>query len=151
MNLARVILPLLCLWSASGLAAQEDAPDPSRKPLTAAQRAQAMIDEERSMVSTKGHRADCPVDPFSNGIVVCAPDTSARYRIPPSDDPHTPSGTRGGGLTPPDMYGGPACTGVCIRGGYAPPPVYYIDLSKIPEAPPGSDADKIAKGEARAP
>lgn len=148
MGISRNFWPLAMLVG-TPLAAQ-DAPEP--KPLTAAQRAQAMIAEEHNLVSTKGHREDCPVDPLNNTIVVCAPDTSARYRIPPSsDDPHTPSGTRGGGLTPPDMYGGPPCTGVCIHGGHAPPPVYYIDLSKIPEAPAGSDADKIAKGEMRAP
>ena len=38
--------------------------------------------------------------------------------------------------------------GVC-RGniGRAPPPIYVIDPAAIPEAPAGSDADKIAKGE----
>lgn len=122
------------------------------RPLTAAQRAQAMIDEERQFVKPRALRPDCPApDPLNKAIVVCAPDTSQHYRVPPSsDDPHDTGGSRGG-LTPPDMYGGPPCTGLCVRGGYAPPPVYYIDLSKIPEAPPGSDADKIAKGEARAP
>jgi len=35
----------------------------------------------------------------------------------------------------------------CVVGGWAPPPIYVIDLSTIPEAPEGSDADKIAKGE----
>jgi hypothetical protein len=27
-----------------------------------------------------------------------------------------------------------------------PPPVYMIDFSKLPEAPPGSDAEKVARG-----
>jgi len=149
MMLCRFLLPLALLAGAGPLSAQDE---PAPKPLTAAQRAQAMIEEERHMVSSKSHRDDCPRDPLNNTIVVCAPDTSARYRVPPSsEDSGSRGGTRGGGLTPPDMYGGPPCTGVCIHGGYAPPPVYYIDLSKIPEAPPGSDADKIAKGEARAP
>lgn len=31
-----------------------------------------------------------------------------------------------------------------------PKPIYYIDLKAIPEAPPGSEADRIAKGEMRA-
>jgi hypothetical protein len=35
----------------------------------------------------------------------------------------------------------------CVVGGWAPPPIYVIDLSTIPEAPAGSDADKVAKGE----
>lgn len=35
----------------------------------------------------------------------------------------------------------------CITGGWAPPPIYVIDPAALPEAPEGSDADKIAKGE----
>lgn len=35
----------------------------------------------------------------------------------------------------------------CMIGGWAPPPIYVIDLAAIPEAPEGSDADRIAKGE----
>jgi hypothetical protein len=149
----RVLLLMLLLAWAPPLAAQDAAPEATAaRPPTAAERARAMIAEERQLVSARRHRADCPAeDPLNKSIVVCAPDTSERYRVPPSsDDTHAATGTRGG-LTPPDMYGGPPCTMVCIRGGYAPPPVYYIDLSKIPDAPPGSDADKIAKGEARAP
>lgn len=108
------------------------------------------------MFSARRRSTHCAAeDPLNKSIVVCAPDHSDAYRVPPSsDDPHTPTGTRGGGLTPPDMYGGSSCTGetfTCIRGGYAPPPVYYIDVTKLPEPPPGSDAEKIAKGEARAP
>lgn len=42
--------------------------------------------------------------------------------------------------------------GVC-RGNFggAPEPVYYFDVSALPQAPDGSDADKIARGEAPAP
>ena len=35
----------------------------------------------------------------------------------------------------------------CITGGWAPPPIYVIDPAALPEAPEGSDADKIDKGE----
>lgn len=35
----------------------------------------------------------------------------------------------------------------CMIGGWAPPPLYLIDLAAIPEAPEGSDADKVANGE----
>ena len=35
----------------------------------------------------------------------------------------------------------------CVVGGWAPPPIHVIDLAAIPEAPEGSDAAKIAKGE----
>jgi len=39
----------------------------------------------------------------------------------------------------------------CKHFGRVPPPVYYVDVSALPQAPEGSDADKIAKGEAPAP
>jgi hypothetical protein len=149
MRLIHGIWLMAMLAGAGPLAAQDT---PEVRPPTAAERARAMIEEERQMVSSKGRRADCPApDPLGKSIVVCAPDTTERYRVAPGDDDPDPRSTRGHGLTPPNVSGAPNCTQVCIRGGYAPPPVYYIDLSKIPEAPPGSDADKIAKGEARAP
>jgi hypothetical protein len=34
----------------------------------------------------------------------------------------------------------------CVTGGWAPPPIYVIDVKALPEAAEGSDADKIAKG-----
>lgn len=60
--------------------------------------------------------------------------------------------TRDGALHPPDVSGLPGCIGPCItiRFGHVPPPVYYIDLASIPEAPVGSDAWKIGKGLMRA-
>lgn len=35
----------------------------------------------------------------------------------------------------------------CVVGGWAPPPIYVIDPAALPNAPEGSDADRIAKGE----
>ena len=34
----------------------------------------------------------------------------------------------------------------CYRVGKVPPPAYLIDFSKLPETPPGSDADRIGRG-----
>ncbi len=34
----------------------------------------------------------------------------------------------------------------CFRIGRAPPPAYIVDFDALPETPPGSDADRIAKG-----
>lgn len=86
-------------------------------------------------------------------IVVCAPDED-KYRIPSTaeSDPTGARGTDDGRLHPPDVSGLPDCSkGGCIGFGRAPRHVYMIDLSQIPVAPAGSDADKIAKGEVRAP
>ena len=41
--------------------------------------------------------------------------------------------------------------GGCVGFGWVPPPAYMVDFSELPDAPPGSDADRIAKGEIEAP
>lgn len=59
-----------------------------------------------------------------------------------------------GDLRPPDVAGpgifrGPATVGsLCIPGlqKCPPPPALMIDITALPEAPPGSDADRIARG-----
>jgi len=93
---------------------------------------------------------------LSNGgnegtIVVCSHggDTGDQ-RVAPSQA--VDESTRDGALHPPDVSGLPGCIGPCItiRFGHVPPPVYYIDLASIPEAPVGSDAWKIGKGLMRA-
>ncbi len=50
----------------------------------------------------------------------------------------------------PGIFRGPATAGGMCGIGLnkcPPPPAYMIDFSTLPEAPPGSDADRIAKGE----
>ena len=89
-------------------------------------------------------------------IVVCGRRTdSSRYRVPSAIDeaPLSAAATRTGVphvaqslvTNLPDCSPGHGC----ISGGWAPPPVYYFDMTKIPDPAPGSDADKIAKGEMR--
>lgn len=36
--------------------------------------------------------------------------------------------------------------GMCIGFGKVPPPAYFVDFDAIPEAPPGSDADRVGRG-----
>jgi hypothetical protein len=91
-------------------------------------------------------------------ITVCAqvPD---QYRMPSTadDDPTGRIGTRDGRLHTPDVAGNgifkgkPTMSGLCVIPPCPPEAAYMIDLSTIPEAPAGSDADKIAKGEMRTP
>ena len=50
----------------------------------------------------------------------------------------------------PGIFRGPATVGGMCGIGLnkcPPPPAYMIDFSTLPEAPPGSDADRIAKGQ----
>jgi len=71
----------------------------------------------------------CPRDLLNDAIVVCARDESPRYRISSTleDNPGSDAARKTGQLVPPDVSGLPKC-GVCIRGGWAPPPVYYVDV-----------------------
>jgi hypothetical protein len=102
-------------------------------------------------------RARCEA-PKGNDIVVCAQDQN-RFRAQSSadEDPESDQALNDGRLTPPDVSGRgifkgkPTIAGQCFIPPCPPPPAYMIDLSTIPEAPAGSDADKIAKGEIRAP
>ncbi len=84
-------------------------------------------------------------------IVVCAPDEE-EFRIPSTadEDPTGKMGTDTGALGTPDVAGAGIFKGkstATFGSVYVP---LIIDLSTIPEAPAGSDADKIAKGELRA-
>ena len=98
-------------------------------------------------------------DRSGNGaeIVVCAPDHGADQRVPSTaeTDPNSAEARRAlnnGQLHAPQFDRG-SCRGQpgCITGGYAPKPIYYIDVKSLPEAPAGSEADEIAKGDRPAP
>lgn len=85
-------------------------------------------------------------------IVVCSHGGDGTdQRVPASKS--VDESTRTGATQPPDLWNLPGCIGPCITipFGRVPPPVYYIDLKSIPEAPKGSDAWKIAQGELRQP
>jgi hypothetical protein len=87
----------------------------------------------------------------SGDIVVCArkPGDSAQFRVKSTAelDPKSRQNLYDGLPRGPDISGLPDCSSGCMRMGRNPPPIHLIDLSKIPEAPEGSDADRIAKGE----
>jgi len=100
-------------------------------------------------------RLRCRPKPGSDEIVVCIDRGEDQKVERNSPDPKTLEGRRAldGGIPRAPQFDRGSCRGQpgCIIGGWAPPPVYYVDLKAIPEPPPGSDADKIAKGEMRAP
>ncbi|WP_296680042.1 hypothetical protein [Novosphingobium sp.] len=119
------------------------------------------VDARVAEVLDNAHRALSPVAPrqscagsSDDEIVVCAATDSSRYRVPSTIDsnPGSRAALRNGVPTPPQLDRG-SCRGQpgCMIGGYAPPKVYVIDLKAIPEAPAGSDADRIGKGEIAAP
>lgn len=110
----------------------------------------AILADAHAMLSAVPPRQTCAAA-SDDEIVVCAPGDSDRYRVPSSTDtdPRSRAALRTGMPAPPAMDRG-SCKGQpgCIVGGWAPPPIHYIDLKAIPEAPAGSDADRIARGEA---
>lgn len=99
-------------------------------------------------------KAECPRPKNPGEIVVCGEqDDPAKYRVPSSAD-LDPKNAKDGIPRAPDLYNLPqpamVGVGVSAKGCFIPPcpsPMpLLIDLKSIPEAPPGSDADRVAKG-----
>jgi hypothetical protein len=127
------------LWAAAALAA-------GPAPMTA----EELIERARSYYSAEEPAAAqiCP-EPSEGEIVVCGEaGDSDRYRVPSDTDRGVPKDEV---PRAPNVSGLPDCSSGCMRVGKTPRRPLLIDLDTIPEAPPGSDADKIAKGEMAAP
>ena len=86
-------------------------------------------------------------------IVVCAPRDSDKDRYPGREQLESVKSTDIGVPRAPDVNGLPPCLAFCvtIAIGAPPPPMPLIDVKALPEAPPGSDADLIARGEKAQP
>lgn len=84
-------------------------------------------------------------------IVVCVDRGEDQQVDRGEPDPNTLEGRRAlnGGIPRAPQFDRGYCP-ECQHFGWVPPPPYYIDMKAIPEPPEGSDADKIAKGEAPA-
>lgn len=146
----RLLALLFVLVTAPPALAQHD-PAPQGPPSDA----DRAIARQREQIDISPEKCRRDADKRSE-IVVCAdPLRNERERLPLRNESDAARSTRTGTPRAPDVAGikcRRGADGVC-RGnmGGAPPPIYYIDLAKIPEAPPGSDADKIAKGEMAPP
>lgn len=96
---------------------------------------------------------ECPPSPVDGAITVCGKRKASPRIDPPDRD--TTAGRSDAKMTglgsPPIPSRTPSVTiGICFLQ-KCPTKPYYIDVSALPKAPPGSDADKIARGEMRAP
>ncbi|NMW32795.1 hypothetical protein HKD42_12055 [Altererythrobacter sp. RZ02] len=92
-------------------------------------------------------------------IVVCAEEEQdqSQFRVKSSSElePESEEALDDGTPRAPDVAGPgiftgpPTIGGLCIPGlqKCPPPPALIIDVTALPQAPEGSDADKIAKGE----
>lgn len=106
------------------------------------------LDRAKAAYGVPDPRLRCRPRPGSDEIVVCV-DRGEDQRVDRgAPDPNTLEGRRAldNGVPRAPQFDKGHCP-ECPHFGWAPPPVYYTDVSKLPEAPPGSDADKIAKGE----
>lgn len=111
-----------------------------------------MLLQAKAVYGVPDPRERCRPRPGSDEIVVCV-DHGEDLKVDRGDpDPATLEGRRelNGGIPRAPQFDRGSCRGKpgCITGGWAPPPVYYVDVTKLPEPPEGSDADMIAKGEA---
>lgn len=100
---------------------------------------------------------DC-AEPEGDEIVVCAElEEQSQFRVRSDEDAeneYAAATMNKDNPTPPNVDGpgifqGPATVGnLCIPGlqKCPPPPAYFIDFEALPDAPPGSDADRISRG-----
>lgn len=88
---------------------------------------------------------------ISGEIVVCARRPSEEHRLRSSEDARRryAAATMDAGDPRAPAFAGPPCDtskAGCIGFGWVPPRAIVIDFAALPEAPPGSDADRIARG-----
>jgi len=97
-------------------------------------------------------RPRCGVPGPDGSIVVCGGrEASEKERLPLRGELDSAKSIKDGLPRAPNVSGMPDCSRGCLGFGSVPPPMYYFDITALPEAPPDSDADKIARGEIRAP
>ena len=143
---------LLAMMMAAPVAAQD---------VPAGRSDDALSAERLMMLPAREPKPTCKAREEDAGdIVVCGRTTETeRYRVKSSADQDPLSaGARRTGVP---HVGQSLVTGMvdctpgsgnkCRSFGRAPAPIYYFDIIKLPPPPPGSDADKIAKGEMAAP
>ncbi|MFM5907909.1 MAG: hypothetical protein ACKOPO_10050 [Novosphingobium sp.] len=130
------------LWSQPALAQQADVDSDQAAESSEAASGEPAAPLNLSVTSTRKPRR-CGGTGANGEILVCGRDNGEDVRIPEdgtrTDDgmPRAPQFDRG------------SCKGKpgCLVGGWAPPPVYYVDVKAIPKPPKGSDAEKVANGE----
>lgn len=138
------IVGLVMALSSAPVAAQADPePDPQVAERVAAAHARLSVEtvQDRCRAARK-----------TGEIVVCV-DRGEDLRVPSTaeSDPSSLAARHAlnNGIPRAPQLDRGSCKGQpgCMVGGWAPPPIYAIDPAAIPEAPEGSDADRIAKGE----
>jgi hypothetical protein len=108
--------------------------------VVAAQKAQTDLRDKRCILGSA----------TADEIVVCAPADPEADRYPGREGLESVQSTDDGLPRAPDLapkYPGVVVARGCFIPPCPPPPMVFIDVKALPQAPPGSDADLIAKGE----
>ena len=139
--------------NAQSAPAAQAAQTPAASAAAPADSAQGDVNAEIAQrLLTAGQPKKCEKAGPDGAIVVCGGrEASEKERLPGRDQLESAKSTRDGMIRAPNVSGLPDCSRGCIGFGSAPAPMYFFDITKLPEAPPDSDADKIARGEIRAP
>lgn len=138
---------------AQSTSAAQAAQTPAASAAAPADSAQTEVNAEIAQrLLTAGQPKKCEKAGPDGAIVVCGGRAeSEKERLPGRDQLDSAKSTNDGLPRAPNVSGLRDCSRGCIGFGSAPAPMYFFDITKLPEAPPDSDADKIARGEIRAP
>ncbi|MFN3468393.1 MAG: hypothetical protein ACK4G2_12730 [Novosphingobium sp.] len=151
----RVGIGLALVFAATPLLArqgQAGGSAPVQGPVASAGAPASDAEVARNLLSTSQTQRCRPMQRADGTIVVCGgKEASERERIPLRDETDGAKSTDTGVPRAPNVSGLRDCSRGCIGLGGVPPPIYYFDIKALPAPPPGSDADRIAKGEIPAP
>ena len=124
---------------------------PTAPPTGGSVTAEQAIATAKEVYGPPAPKPKCPPQPAGGEIVVCAEQQEqSQFRVQSSGD-LDPEGAGARDSIPraPDLehhYPGPVVATGCFIPPCPPPMPVLIDLKAIPEAPPGSDADRVAHG-----
>ena len=140
-------------------AGAQSPPGPAEEEASPEEVAERLIERAKEVYSVAEEPPERPADcvEVTDGtlIIVCAPieedpaQFRGRSRLEDGDDSHLSWDGAAPSVAGKGIFSGPATVGGLCGFGLnpcPPPPVYYIDVTALPEAPPGSDADRIARG-----
>lgn len=148
MRFLSAVLSGAVLLAAGGARAQvQGPPDPG----AADSRVTELIDQAQRLYGTSDPRDRCRRR-GGEEIVVCV-DRGEDLRVPSTADSDPASRearhAQNNGIPRAPQLDRGSCRGQpgCVVGGRTPPQIYEVDVSALPQAPEGSDADLVARGE----
>ncbi|WP_084279315.1 hypothetical protein [Novosphingobium sp. B1] len=143
-----VLTGLALLFGATSAHAQQAgaASGPSAAPV------QSDSEVARNLLTTSQTQRCRPMQRSDGTIVVCGgKEASDRERVPLRDETDGAKSTDDGLPRAPNVSGLRDCSRGCVGLGGKAREIYIFDIKALPPPPPGSDADRIAKGEIPAP